>query len=377
MRVLIWSDPFWPAIGGVERLVVPFVRYLTGRGHEVLVLTNQKKAESSTEVDLAGAAILRLDMVGALERQDPEEVLGIQIEIGKVIREFGPDIVHLFAAIHSAYFYSRNYRKIRCPVLYTEQTGWFRLDNPNSLQRDMMDSADWFSTCSQRNAETIAARFPSIASRMSVIVNGIDLPKDAPDPMPPASAPVLLCLGRHHLEQKGFDLALAAMPAILLQHPNARLVIAGDGPDRTRLLAMREELGLSKHVDFPGWVSPDRTQAMIGHSSLVIIPSRFEPFGLVAAETGAAGRACVASDVGGLSEIVDDGVTGRLVPREDTGAIARAVNELLDAPARLEAMGRAARVRIGRSFRFDQFSREYEDLYCRLTRSIPIRVHGR
>ncbi len=377
MRLLILSDPFWPGIGGVERLVVPLVRYLAGRGHEVLVLTGQRKTDSCPEADLSGATVIRLDTFGTLDRKDPREILGIQSRFGNVIREFEPDLLHLFAAIHSAYFYSRNYRKIRCPILYTEQTGWFRLDSPNSLQRQVMGSADWYSTCSHASARTMLRNFPGIASRTSVIVNGIDLPEEATTPMPPASAPVLLCIGRHHLDQKGFDVALAAMPAILGRHPDARLVIAGDGQDRPRLLELASELSLSAHVDFPGWVHPDRVQALIGRCSLMIVPSRFDPFGLVAAEAGAASRACVASDVNGLAEIVEDEVTGRLVPPEDPAAIAEATIELLDDPEKLQAMGEAARGRVERLFRFDRFSREYEDLYSRLIRTIPGCEHDR
>jgi glycosyltransferase involved in cell wall biosynthesis len=377
MRILLWSEPFWPAIGGVERLVVPLVRYLAGRGHEILVVTNQKKARSAPEIDLGGATILRLDMVGALDRRDPAEIVAIQIQIREANKEFAPDIFHLFTAMLSAYFYLQIYRKIDCPILHTEQTGCFQLNSPNSLQRLAMDSADWHSTCSHANARMIVCFFAGIASRLSVIVNGIEVPEGAPDMMPPESAPVLLCLGRHQLKQKGFDVALAAMPAILLRHPGARLVIAGDGPDRNGLLAKVAQLGLSKHVDFPGWVHPDRVQAMIGRCSVMIVPSRFEPFGLVATEAGAASRACIVSNVDGLPEIVEDGVTGRLVPPDDPAAIATVVNELLEAPSTLEAMGRAARVRVERLFRFERFCREYEDLYYRITRSISRQAHER
>ncbi len=377
MRIVLWSDPFWPSIGGVERLVVPLVRALSDRGHDVLVITNQRKAESAPELDLGTARVVRLDMVGALDRRDPAEILGIQSQVARAIREFEPQVVHLFAAMLSAYFYARIARRIRCPILYTEQTGWFRLESPNSLQRQVMESADWFATCSHASARSIGELFPAIGPRMTVIVNGIDLPPAPGDGPPPLDPPILLGLGRHHLDQKGFDVAVAAMPAILARRPDARLVLAGDGPDRERLEGQVVASGLPEHVQFPGWVHPERVHETIGQSTMMLVPSRFDPFGLVAAETGAAGRACVASAVGGLAEIVVDGETGRLVPPDDPPALAAAVLGLLEDPVALVAMGRAARQRVERCFRFDRFVDESEALYATLIESIPRRDHDR
>jgi glycosyltransferase involved in cell wall biosynthesis len=377
MRILFWTDPFWPCIGGVERLAVPFIRAMAGHGHQVLVITNQQKSADAQEIDLKGSQIVRLPMLEALDKRNPAELIDVQVKIGKLIRDFRPDVVHLFAAMLSAYFYARNYRKIRCPILFTEQTGWFRLETPNSLQRQVMESADWYSTCSLANARALGSLFPKTTDTMSVIMNGIDLSREYTYSDPPTDPPILLCMGRHQLSQKGFDLAVAAMPAILRRFPRAKLLIAGDGQDRKHLESMVVEMGLSANIEFVGWVHPDRVQALISQVTLMIVPSRFDPFGLVAAETGAAFRPCVASNVGGLAEIIENGRTGRLVKPEDPAAIAEAVCELLAKPQALGTIGKAAHERVSRLFRFERFVQEYEELYEKLVKSFPSRTHDR
>jgi glycogen synthase len=377
MRILLWSDPFWPAIGGVERLVVPMVRALAGHGHQVLVITNQPKSPTAEEIDLHGAQIARFPMLETLDRRNPGEVVDVQAKVGKLISDFRPDIFHLFTALLASFFYARNKRKVHCPVLYTEQTGWYRLAAPNALQRQVLESVDWYAACSRSTAQALESFFPKINGRMSVIMNGIEFSHEYVYSDPPTNPPVLLCLGRHHLSQKGFDLAVAAMPAILRQYPAAKLLIAGDGPDRPKLETMVTEMGLSQNVEFLGWVRPDRVASLLERVTLMIVPSRFDPFGLVAAETGAAFRPCVASNVDGLAEVIEDGRTGCLVKPEDPAAIAEAVCGLLAKPQELGTIGKAAHERVTRLFRFERFVQEYEELYEKLVKKFPSRTHDR
>jgi glycogen synthase len=375
MRILLWSDPFWPSIGGVERLVVPLVRALAGDGHQVLVITNQQKSAAAEEIDLNGAEVARLPMLETLDRRNPEEVVQVQRKVGSLIRDFGPDIFHLFTALLSSFFYARNRRSVHCPVLYTEQTGWYRLAAPNSLQRQVLESVDWYAACSRSTAQALGAFFPRATDRMSVIMNGIQISGEYTYSDPPTDPPVLLCMGRHHISQKGFDLAVAAMPEILRRFPRAKLLIAGDGPDRPVLEKMVSEMGLSQNVEFFGWVHPDRIASLLERVTLMIVPSRFDPFGLVAAETGAAFRPCVASNLDGLAEIIEDRRTGRLVKPEDPAAIAEAVCDLLSKPQQLGAIGKAAHERVTRLFRFERFVQEYEQLYERIIKKFPKAVH--
>jgi glycogen(starch) synthase len=136
------------------------------------------------------------------------------------------------------------------------------------------------------------------------------------------------------------------------------------------LEGLAAELGLSEAVRFTGWVSPSEVGTLLQSAFLVLIPSRWrEPFGLVALQAGEAGRPVVASRIGGLAEIVVDGVTGILVPPDDSGSLAIAIRDLLASPATASRMGAAARRHKRSKFDYATFVASYEQLYVRLGRS--------
>ena len=121
------------------------------------------------------------------------------------------------------------------------------------------------------------------------------------------------------------------------------LDIAGDGPLRGELESLAAELGLGQAVRFLGRV--EGVTAEMEQAAAVVVPSLGEGFGMVALEAAERGRPVIASAVGGLPEIVDDGRTGVLVPRADASALAAAIVDLARDPARAAALGRAARER--------------------------------
>ena len=92
------------------------------------------------------------------------------------------------------------------------------------------------------------------------------------------------------MEDKGFDLALRAFAALASRHPQARIVIAGDGPERAVLATLAHALGIAERVDILGWVHPDGVAALIDAATIVVIPSRREPAGLVPLEAALRGR---------------------------------------------------------------------------------------
>lgn len=179
-------------------------------------------------------------------------------------------------------------------------------------------------------------------------------------------APHLLCVGRL-IAVKGHLVLLRALAQARTHVPGLSLDIAGHGPLEPGLRAFARELGLADCVRFVGFVSP--VQETIEGAAVVVVPSLGEGFGMVALEAMERGRAVIASDVGGLPEIVADGETGIVVPAGDADALADAIVALAGDLDRASAMGSAGRARAVVSFRQEQCTEATERLYLRALES--------
>lgn len=207
--------------------------------------------------------------------------------------------------------------------------------------------------------------------RISVVQNAVAVPAE-PAPLP-ASPPTVLMIAAMRAD-KDHDLVLQAWPTVLERHPDARLRFAGDGPCRDRLEARAVSLGIRASVEFLG--VRDDTEALLRDAHLLVLASyAVECFPYAALEAMAAGRAVVSTDVGGLPELVDDGVTGRLVPPQDAEALARALLEGLgDATGADPQWGRAGWERARRVFPLDRWTARVGALLDDLTaieRTLP------
>ncbi|MEM8819061.1 MAG: glycosyltransferase family 4 protein [Pseudomonadota bacterium] len=158
----------------------------------------------------------------------------------------------------------------------------------------------------------------------------------------PEGDPTVCYIGRL-VPEKGVDVLLTAFATLRSACPNAQLLIAGAGPDDARLKELAQRLKVSDAVHFLGLVPNDRIGEIYAKSHVQAIPSLWpEPFGIVAREAMAAGRAVVATSGGGLEESVIEGETGFLVPSGDTGAFAKRLTELLTRLPLAARMGAAA-----------------------------------
>ena len=205
------------------------------------------------------------------------------------------------------------------------------------------------------------------ASKARVIHNGIDLQsfdrrsaEETEQTSYNGPGPLLACLASLH-RLKGQEYLLRAMPEILRSYPTARLVIVGEGAERARLQELVQSLGLGDAVMMPGF--EPNIPALLPQIDLCVHPAVDEAFGLVLLEAMAARKAVVATNVGGVGEIVADGETGLLVPPRDPQAIARAVCTLLGDAQRRTRMGNAGRRRVEGDFTIQKTVRSYERLY--------------
>ena len=154
-------------------------------------------------------------------------------------------------------------------------------------------------------------------------------------------------VGRFHV-QKGYEYLVGAMPAILKNHPQARFLLVGDGELLETVRAAIASQGLSDKVVLTG--ARYDIPKLLGSMDIFVLPSLWEGFPLSLLEASAAGKALVATDVEGNNEIVKAGINGLLVPPRDSGALARAVGELISNVSIRRSMGERAREIAGTSY---------------------------
>lgn len=155
--------------------------------------------------------------------------------------------------------------------------------------------------------------------------------------------PLVVGIGRL-TRQKGFDVLIRSASAIRESVPDARILIAGDGPERRALEAAIKVGGLGDVVSCIGYV--DGVSGLLGVADVVAAPSRDEGLPLLLLEALARSKAVVSTPVGGVPELIEDGITGRLVPVDDAGALAAAIIGLLERPSEAARLGAAGRERV-------------------------------
>lgn len=197
-----------------------------------------------------------------------------------------------------------------------------------------------------------------------VIENGIDLSRFGPGSPGErnAAAPLVLSIGRLD-PQKDFPTLLRAWQTVSARVRNARLAIAGVGPEDSSLRSLSRGLRL-ENVEFPGFVQD--VPGLLRSASLYVQPSAWEGFGLTVAEAMACGLPVIVSDADSLPELVTHGQTGLVVPKGEPVPLAEAMAQLLQDPERAAALARAARAEALGRFSVDRMVADYADLYREL-----------
>lgn len=212
-------------------------------------------------------------------------------------------------------------------------------------------------------------RYTPAGRGVTVVPYGVDLERFRPRQRPPAGKVVVGTASRLSPE-KGLRYLVDAF-AILRQRFGDRVAfrIAGDGPERAKLEAQVERLGLQGQVEMAGWVEHEALPEFLAELDVFVLPSTWEGFGVAAAEASAMEIPVVATNVFGIPDVVRDGVTGLLVEPKDAAALARAAGRLIEDAGLRRSLGKAGREYVGRHYDWRQNVRQMSAIYASLLRA--------
>lgn len=389
VRVLLIND-YGGRFAGAEILTLALRAGLRARGHEARLLASTARLLPGENLadDRCLGTTSRLQPL--LEAYNPSAAWTLR----RVLAAFDPDVVHVSMFLwqlspsvlpllrdRPAVYHVMTYKAV-CPIGTKTlpdgrpcrvPPGWVCLSEgcltPQSWLARSAQQALW-----RRWHESFDRIVPVSASVSARLREGgfrvaPTIPLGVPEgpARPPLTGPPTIGFAGRLSPEKGVDVLLRAMPAVLARVPEARLVIAGDGPESRALRRLAERVGTLDRTRFLGHVERAELDEALAPAWVQAIPSRWdEPFGLVAIEAMMRGTAVVASAAGGLADSVVDGRTGLLVPRGDPAALADAIVRVLSSREEAESMGAAGRRRALSDFQesavVDAFTRLYREL---------------
>jgi len=366
VKILLVND-YGVQAGGAERVSVVLRDGLRAVGHDVRLLTSTARpgpGENPADYTCFGT---ESELRRLLQVANPHAVLALR----SALERFRPDVVHvrMFLAQLSpailpllrdvpSVLHLVNYQTV-CPLntrvlpdgaACTRNAGRACYDSGcislAGLVRTVMQLGAWrrWRFVFRRliaNSEGLAHRL----GEAGLVVDGV-IRNGTPvqPPRPALTGPPVVAYAGRLVGKKGVDVLLRAMSLVAASHPECRLLVAGDGPDRRALAQLVSTAGVDSHVVMLGHLGAAELAHALAGAWVLAVPSLYdEPFANTAIESMMRGTAVVASQAGGLTEIVAHGRTGLLVPRGDVTALAQAIDRLLSDRALAESMGSAAR----------------------------------
>ncbi len=362
VALLSWEYP--PVVvGGLSRHVYELSRHLAREGHGVTVYTRGTDGAPAEEMD-GGVRVVRVEGYPpplAIEDLVPWtlafNISLIHRALGELLDE-PPDVLHAhdwLVAYAGAVLKDLASLPLVATIHATEH-GRHRGTLPGPTQRFVDRVERWLVSESQRvitcsafmRREVAAALGADEERQLDMIPNQVDLSPFSP-PAPslrsslwPGDRPLMLFAGRLEYE-KGVQTALDAMSEIRRRCPGTGLIVAGDGTYRSTLEEQARRLGLQGMVRFEGFLDEARLRSLYRSVDLAIVPSLYEPFGLVALEAMASETPVVVADTGGLREFVEHEVSGLRFETGDPQALADAATRVLRDPILGERLAREAR----------------------------------
>lgn len=246
-------------------------------------------------------------------------------------------------------------------------------------EQRLVDGADHVICCSEYMAREVSRLFSVHPGKISVIQNGVMPEKVAAQPLDGSERrkyaqdheEIIYFVGRL-VREKGVEVLLKALPSVFAAYPDTKAVISGKGPMLELLKQQAGEYGIADRVVFTGFVTDEERNRLLASATVTVLPSLYEPFGIVALEAMAASTPVIVSDVGGMGEVVRHGTDGLKCPPGNHAALSASIRTLLgDRPLRAR-LARRARERVQNAYSWQALAEQTKVVYRSLWESAPL-----
>jgi L-malate glycosyltransferase len=369
-------------LGGTEFQVLSLVQALVRAGYTIKVCCYYEYDEAVASIfRKSGAQVILM----GLKRKDG--LWNLSKKLRQLLKQISPDIVHVqylapaFVPIVTAWFVSMPVIFATVHIAGTVAYGWkakFLLRMASRFCTTLFCVSKgveefWFGNSEVFNPENINRN-----RKHFTIYNTIDIPKidqivnslgreELKRSLGTTGKQVLGIVGRL-CKQKGQTILLDALTEVVNKFQATMLFIVGDGPDKAELQEKANRLGLDKYIRWFGAFPQEEVFRLYAAMDVLVMPSLYEGFGLTAAEAMVAGLPVVGTRVDGLSEIIEDRVTGYLLPVGDSHELAKALIQVLSNPERRETMGQKGKDRVQELFSLQRFNSSIIAAYDELSR---------
>lgn len=331
MKLLIITEGYYPYVGGLEKIVTEIAQGLNQKcDYEVTVLTSIREKMEPFQKEVKGVNIYYAPLSVAHGKIEFIKELLCARKIMKELLKNHFDFVSIqYLGYFATLFYS-----IKTNVPYTISIHGNDVTKDQGIlgkfiQKKIVSHSKAVISNSHYLANLLEIKLSvCIKNKIYVIWNGIQLEKYKASKKL-ADEKVIVSVGRFEYK-KGFDILIKAFAEVLKRVPDAKLIIAGNGDEKSKCMTLTEQLGISKKVIFLGQVPNDNIDKVFSKGRVFVCPSRNEPFGIVVLEAMAMGIPVITTDCGGVREIVGNNKYGYIVPAENKDAIAEKIIDLLE-----------------------------------------------
>jgi glycogen(starch) synthase len=395
LRVLMLSWEFPPVVvGGLGRHVHQLSTALVAAGHEVTVVTRHAPGAPLDEY-VDGVRVVRAPEDPPLFPLSTPSLLAWTMAFNHALtraalRAVGNgeyDVIHAhdWLVTHTAVTLKEHFKRPLVATIHATEAGRHQGWLPDEMNKCIHSVEYWLGqeanrvlVCSGYMRWEVGRLLELPAGKVEVVPNGVNASAWRAGPRAVAAArsryagegPVLGFAGRLVYE-KGVQDLIGALPRLRSQHPGLRLVISGDGPHKRELQDEVRGRRLQRAVSFTGFLDESELPAVLAAMDTVVVPSIYEPFGMVALEAAAAGAPLAVAATGGLTEIVEPGVTGVTFPAKDPERLTDAVSSLLSDASFAGKVAQDARAMVAERYGWATVARRTVEAYGSAIRQAP------